>query len=141
MSTILENYGGDTVINGAPEDWSTDNSLRDGKLLRSLAIDRVALYSPRSGSEVGFVSGDDESTGERQNNYRKGSPLTLRKKEGESLTDKWEARVQQQKQQAAELKESQEKLTESKLGDKPLRRRVDSKDAEKGMCLVSVFPS
>jgi len=141
MSTLLENYGGDTTINGRVEDWPTDNMLRDGKLLRPLAIDRVTSYSPHNSSEVGFVSGNDEAAGERQNTYRKVSPLVVRKKEKESLTDKWEARVLQQKQQAGELKESQEKLIGSKLGDKPLQRRVGSKNAEKGTCFALIFPS
>lgn len=141
MSTILENYGGDASIDGAPENWPTDNTLRDGKFLRPLAVDRVALYSPRSSSEVSFVSGDDEGTGERQNTYQRVSPLTVKKKERESLKEKWEARVQKQKQDAEELKESRKKLVRSKLGDRPLQRRVDSKNVEKGTCFASVFPA
>lgn len=140
VSTILENYGGDTTIDGAPEHWPIDNTLRDGKLLRSLAVDRVALYSPHSSSEVSLVSGDDESMSERQNTYQRVLPLTIRKKEGWSLAEKWEARVQQQKQQEAEdLKVSQEKLMGGKSGDWPLQRRVDSKNVEKGTCFALVF--
>ncbi len=122
MSTILENYGGETSIDGPP-----DNNLSDGKLLLRPLVDRVALYSPHGSDEVGFVSGNDSGTSGGQNTYRRVSPLAVRKKETESLTKKWETRVQQQKkQETKELKE--------KLGDKPLQRRVGSKNVEKGTC-------
>jgi hypothetical protein len=87
------------------------------------------------------VSGDDEVKGERQNTYRRVSPLTGKKKEREPLTEKWEAKVQQQKQEAEDLKESQEKLMGGKSEDRPLQRRVDSKNVEKGKCFALVFPS
>lgn len=124
------------TIDGPPENRPSDNTLSDGKLLlRSLAVDRIALYSPRSSSEAG-LSGDDEGTSGGQNTYPKVLPLAVRKKERGSLAKKWETRVQQQKQEKKERKESQGKIIGSKLGDKPSQTIVGSNSVEKGMYSV-----
>jgi len=144
VSTILDDYEGDTnarfsPIDEASEDWLNDNTLKDGEFLRPPAVDRIALYSPSSGSEIGFVSGEDESADDH-NTYRQAPTLAMRKKEREPLTGKWEAREQQQQQDVEELREAQERLTGGKLGDKPFQRRVDSKNVVKGMLFCFSFP-
>lgn len=126
VSTILSTYGSDPGIQFTPveeEDWPSNHV----GLQPPSRFDRGALYSPRSGSEFGFGSGDDDAE-DAHNPPRQPSPLGFSK---EGTTEKWQRRMQEQQKEMDRLREKHEKLAGEGKALPAVPQRIDSK-FEKG---------
>jgi hypothetical protein len=123
----LANYGGDPGVEFSPieEEWPNKPVELQPPPNR---FDRGALYSPRSGSEFGFGSGDDDMDN-RYDPHRHASPLGSREKK---TTEKWQTKMAQQQEEVDQLREAQEKLTGGGKALPAVPKRIDSK-FEKGM--------
>lgn len=132
VSTILANYGGDPGIEFTPvEEEMPDKPAELRPPPRQ--FDRGALYSPRSGSEFGFGSGDDAMDDE----YDPPRPASPRGSRKEKTAEKWQTKMAQQQKEVDLLREAQEKMMGGGKALPAIPPRIDSKFEKGTLILVS----